>query len=709
MNAMIRRRVMGWVVAVFTVAGTVGLAQAQTTLYWGGGTTNRIGGSTPLYPTNGNWDTVTANWGDLPTGTPANYYAWSNAGGNTASFGARTAGQTVTIPTATNIMVGGLSTYVFDGSGNVNLVGAWLTISPGATINVATGTALMVGGGGSGISLTSSTFTVTGGGRVDMTMWGGTLVSLPGTITVSNAMLTTSSDPSHWPFANATLNVSGPGSVYDNNRNDDWEAAIWQGIAGTGTIQPLPTDAAGLHVVCLNINVDTNIYAQLANGTAAGLMTVLYKKGSGTLTVMNTNSSYFGNYVRQGLLSSGAANALKGWVLVDGSSTATGIFGTSDSNFFAGGAVTADSGGQINGANLAVSQYQLMAGGAVMYNALSEIPGTGRVLNGAQKGAVIAGGYAFEDSFLQRIQESFDGVIALGTNIGSGTTLHFDGAGGNFTKARLGAWGAPRTFDGTLVPNGGAYRLGGGNNTLTLTVPLQGTGSLDVSDGPNKGFFGQTSFAPNGIILTANNTLSGPVTVGNGTTLSLSNANGRLSGATSITITGGGALTLADGATTNTSNGDRIPSVGVVLRKSGTLRFTGQGNTNYVESVGPLTIDGGCSTVSSARGSGTSASAQIQFFSITPTNWGTANFAIGGNSQIGFVTAPAANGALLGPWAIVQASMCFAAYQTNNNGAVIAATQTNVNSAATWQTCGSNANVAASMLAARLFGQGRTR
>lgn len=665
----------------------VAAAQAQTTLYWSGGTTNKLGRGA-LIPTNGNWSTLLTNWGDAASGT-ATYSAWDNPAGNTASFGARIGAQTVQI--TTNVRVGGLSTYVFEGSGvgSVTLrsvpTAMSLTLTNNTVINVATGTTLQFGGGND-ITLASSNLTVTGGGTLNLTTYGGTYAS-GGTLTVSNATFTIGDGPYQSPFGNDTLVLSPPNARFAQGRWDDFASSPWAAITGTGIIQP-STTTCGIFPFFLNNTADTVLNAQVLDGTNVNVESMIYKLGAGKLTLMNSGNAYFGNFVRQGLLTPGAANTVKGWVLVDGSSTATGIFGTSDSNFFVGGAVTADSGGQINGANMALSQYQLMAGGAVQYNSLDEIPGTGRVLNGTQPGAVTVGGYAFDSNFLQRIQESFDGVIALGANIGSGTTLDFSSAaGGNFVKARLGAWGGARTFDGTLLPNGATYRLGGGNSILTLSAALTGSGSLDVSDGPNKGFFGQTSFAANGATLTANNTLSGPVTVGHGATLTLSGASGRLGAATGLTVTEGGTLALADSS--GASQGDRIPdTVELALRRSGTLRFAGQGGAT--ESAGRLTLDGGYATVSAARGSG-SGNAMIRFSSANLSNWGAANFVFGTGGQIGFVTPPATNGALLGPWAVIAASTCFAAYQTNNG--VVAPALSTVNSDAAWQLSGSNTNV----------------
>ena len=708
MTGIIRRRITGWIAAALAVAGTVGIAQAQTNFYWAGGTSNKNSGVDAMYPTNGNWDVTTANWSDQTNGALINYSAWNNAAPNIANFGTRVAPYLVTLTNNAQANLGGLNTYVFDGTnGTVTLrataAGAQLVINNGAVLNIATGTvlALSSSSGSVPLGMVFTNFTITGGGTLNTTFYGGAFVSGVGTVTVTNARFASGSNGgANWPFGNSALNLSDPYAIFDLERPDEWVASVWRAITGVGKIQALTAGAgAGMRAMGVNSLADSTLSATLLDGPNAGVLMVLYKTGAGTLTVMSTNNAYFGNYVHQGVLTPGAMNAISGWVLVDGSTavpSSAGIFGMSSSNLFHIGWVTAESGGQINGANLSLSQYQLMAGGAVLYNAASEIPGTGRVLNGAQPGAVIAGGYAFDDTFLQRIQESFDGVIALGTNIGSGVTLHFDGAGGNFSKARLGAWGLPRTFDGTLVANGGNYRLGGGNSTLTLTAPLTGTGSLDVSDGPNKGYFGQGTFPMGGIVtnyvfLTANNTVSGPVAVGNGTVLVLSNATGRLSGATGITVTSGGTLVLADGTTTNNSNSDRIPAVEVALQRSGNLRFTGQGtNASAAESVGQLTINGGYSTITSARGTG-NGNARLQFSNLAPTNWGMASFSVGGSSQIGFVTPPVANQALLGPWAVFGSSG-FAAYQTTNGGTIGAAVTVNVGSDANWQLCTPNTN-----------------
>ena len=687
----------GWRWVTVVAALAAGTAQA-TSFYWAGGLTNKVSGSDVLNPATGIWDTVTANWGDVTNGSPVNFSAWSGGAANSANFGTRTSGYQVTITNNAPVVLGGLNTYVFDGTGAGTVTlrgptqGSQLVFVDGAVINVATGTTLFLASssGTYPLGMAFTNFTITGGGTLSMQFYGGTFSSGVGTITVANATMTSSSGPTQWPFPNTILNLADSKAVSDLERLDEWNASLWRGVVGVGKIQPTGA-AQGLRALGINTPIDTTFDSQLLNGAVAGGPMVLYKAGAGKLTVSNTNNAYFGNYVHQGTLAPAAANTVCGWVVVDGYNAGNGIFAVADTNVYASGGVTAESGGQINGANLALSQISLLAGGAVLYNAPSEIPGSGRVLNGNQAGAVIASGYAMDGSFLQRIQESFDGVIAAGANIGAGTTLDFSSAaGGVFPKARLGAWNGGWTFAGTLIPYGSTYRLGGGNGFLTVTAPLTGTADLDVSDGLNKQYFGQSSFATNGVVLSANNTFTGAVTVGNGATLILSNITGRLSGATNVTITAGGSLVLLDGATTNTSCGDRIPSVGVTIQRTGALRFTGTGNTNYIESVGPLTIDGGVATLTSARGNG-SVNAKIVFTNVVATNWGTVNFTVNANSSIGFGIAPAPDGTLLGPWA-TYGGAGFAVFSAST-GVVFGAVTTNVNSDAIWQTCGSAANV----------------
>jgi autotransporter-associated beta strand protein len=674
------------------------VAQAQTLRYWGGGTAS-LTDNTALTPVTGNWGAAgVRNWGDqdgVPAPENAVFNAWAN--GDAAVFGTRTGSYNANVQ-AGGVVVGGLATYLFDGTG----VGAPaitgpsggtapFTINPGATVNLAAGTTLAISSTTAAqqgvLTITNSGFTITGGGVLSVTTYNGTFASA-GTLTVSNGTLRIANTSSQTPFANNTLELVFPNGRYDQGRYNDWASSPWPAIIGSGTVQPLTT-GTGFRPLCLNNATNTTLDARLLDGTPLGVLTVLYKDGAGALTVMNPNSAYFGNFVRNGTLSPGAANAVKGWVLVDGASTPkTGIFATTNGTFFAGSA-TAVSGGQVNGANLALHQIQIMAGGALKYDAADEIPGSGRVLDGTQKGAVIVGGYAFDDSFLQRIKEPFDGVIALGADIGSGTTLHFDGAGGNFTKARLGAWGAPRTFDGTLAANNGNCRLGGGNNTLTLTSALTGTGSLDVNNGPNKGYFGQASatLPTCGVTLTADNTLSGPVTVGNGVTLTLSGSNGSLSGATGITVTEGGILNLPDGQL----NSDRLPAVGVKLLNGAALNFSG--SSTPLETVGPLTIDGGYSTLTSSQVN-SAGTPTLEFAQLSATNWGTVNFTVNSSTRLRFATDPVAAGTMIGPWAI--AGSTFAVYQTNSYKSVVAmpaSMMPTVASDAAWLACNASSNV----------------
>jgi autotransporter-associated beta strand protein len=166
-------------------------------------------------------------------------------------------------------------------------------------------------------------------------------------------------------------------------------------------------------------------------------------------------------------------------------------------------------------------------GGVLLFNSLSAIGGGTASNITVAFGGAVAVGYPMDQTFLGRITPASSGSVALAVD--SGNTLDFSSAGANLQYVSFGAVGAAN-FNGTLIPSGTTWRLGGGGGVLTFNPVLN-----DVN--------GPTSLIVNGsgtggtVVLTNANSYTGGTRIAAGT-LSLANSAAIPAG-TSITFTGG--------------------------------------------------------------------------------------------------------------------------------------------------------------------------
>ena len=249
--------------------------------------------------------------------------------------------------------------------------------------------------------------------------------------------------------------------------------------------------------------------------------------------------------------------------------------------------------------------------------------------------------------------------ITLGTAAGN---VQWTGDGGfaavggaytlNLSSGAALTWGTTGSFIGAA--NTLKFGSVGADNTLTLTNNLSlgttgtrtiqtiaGTASLaTVATGGISGVVsGAANLAVTGngrLDLTAANTNSGTVTI-TGSEMRLTGTNGAMASATGFTIQQGGALTLDNAASVNTS---RVGNSATVALKGGTLAYYGQtANSNTAETIGVLSLTGGANTVdvvNNRSGKNTtltvaslsrSAGATVDFTNSTSTNgtYGTGN------------------------------------------------------------------------------------
>ena len=143
-------------------------------------------------------------------------------------------------------------------------------------------------------------------------------------------------------------------------------------------------------------------------------------------------------------------------------------------------------------------------GGILQINAAASV-GSGFNDVTVNRGGVLATGFAVDQSFIDlHLNPSSAGVLALAVN--NANPLDFGSTGPS--NLSLGAVGNV-TYSGTLGPaNDGAYRLGGGGGTLTVTSLLSGSNRLIV---------GANGTTPGTVMLPGANTYTGGTTIADGT------------------------------------------------------------------------------------------------------------------------------------------------------------------------------------------------
>jgi fibronectin-binding autotransporter adhesin len=617
------------------------LGQAQTTWYWGGGNTNKTGGVDALAPGVGTWSTSISNWGDASTGTPATYQAWNSTTGDTASFGATNTAYNVTVNTGT-MAVGGLSTYVFSGTGGglITLTsgsGAAISLNTGAIVNTAAGTRLQWNpAGSSGGRLISDSFTKTGAGLLTLSTSFNMMTSNVGTVTVDNGTLRL--DGNYIRLTNQTVDITGASAFLEANATGAASGLVGsQLLAFTGTTGTVRSSNASVGYLNLISGADSSFGGVITDGTAGGVLGIL-KTGTGKVTFSNPGNNQTGPVIMFGsTIESTGAGAGSGKILLGASGRGmTRIFSTyqntGSGSLDEKGTVAAFYNAVIKGPNFTVTnleqQIQVLSGGRFQVDSAGDIPGTGRVLDGAQAGAILGVGYAADNAFLARVKESFRGTVALGAD--SSNDLDFNSASGlNSAYARLGAVSGTRSYTGTITPNGNTYRLGGGNSALVVSSTLVDAGgarNLDVGAEAN---FGQWTFSNNlldsqadntrfinlaatstlgmlsasasRVVLSSSNTFTGTTTVGPYSVLDLSGSNGALASTSGVTIRGG-ILFLNTTGSANT-NANRInDGAGITVNQGGQINF--RATAGNIENTGTLSLNSGQTYVVTNRDSG---------------------------------------------------------------------------------------------------------
>ena len=156
----------------------------------------------------------------------------------------------------------------------------------------------------------------------------------------------------------------------------------------------------------------------------------------------------------------------------------------------------------ISGTNLSTSPVIVGSNAVVRFDSPNSL---GQNIILANSNSVAAAGYAIDQNLLNSINANSTGVVALATN--SGSTLDFGALGSGAANLSLGSYGS-NAFTGSVLPYNNTFQLGGGGGILNIASPLTGAG--------NSAAIG--SISSNGtVLLSAANTLGGPITVWGGT------------------------------------------------------------------------------------------------------------------------------------------------------------------------------------------------
>ncbi|MEY4386508.1 MAG: hypothetical protein RLY20_1791, partial [Verrucomicrobiota bacterium] len=380
------------------------------------------------------------------------------------------------------------------------------------------------------------------------------------------------------------LNVSGTpaaGLIWGGYVNSTWDVGTANWLNGAAqdqffNLDSVTFDNTGSSVPSISLSGTVWPSAIIVNSSANYTFTgpgaysgggVLFKSGSGTLTISSTNSGYFGNVN----LSGGTIS------LANPNSLGTGIVSIS------GGATLNLAGSLIfpgNTVNIPAGQTGSVSSSGGLGNGFN-----GLIIGAANSTLNIVNGVSFSGT----TSAQFDGF--LGTiNIQSGGTLRFssDSSGNTF-----GSLVPTLVINGTLQPRdaGNSIRLGAFTGSGTLTGPQSNfkTGPTIYNIGENNssasfsGVISSFTQVPGSLVVvnkygTGTLTLSGASTYTGGTTVSagtlrVNNTTGSATGTAEVDILPGATITGAGiiaGATTVYDNATLAPGNTV-----GTLTFNG--------------------------------------------------------------------------------------------------------------------------------------
>lgn len=434
----------------------------------------------------------------------------------------------------------------------------------------------------------------------------------------------------YWDINGSTAGAGGtaPAAIWDAG-NTYWnpdaagtnDPAVW--TPGQAAVFAAGTDATGAYTVTVDNtqNIGGLTFQEgtvtLANGTAGGLRLT-------TNAVANVAS---GRIATVALPISDDAGI---WQLYK---VGPGMLVLSGDNSYTGATSVVQGTLVLSGNNIAAVGGIALNGGLTHFESPASMNGTGENIT-INAGATMLFGSSFGagnlPSALDRIATTSTGVIAADNY--AGTAFDFNTPG--LTAAYLGATGSV-TYTGTLTPNSGNYRLGGGGGTLTLTVPntVSGSGSTLAIGGnlnltvANDHTGGTTLNAGTLILGDAGALGSGTFTVAAAGPLQAAgiiatanpvavNSDFTVSGTGSLTL---GALTLNASRSITLSTTAGTTTFGAISGANRALTFSGNGNASI---TGVIATGTGALTKNGA-GTLTLSNASSTYTGVTTINGGT--------------------------------------------------------------------------------------
>jgi autotransporter-associated beta strand protein len=590
-----------------------------------------------------------------PTGTNV----WQTAGsGNFANDPSWSLGHVPTSTEKSQIPNGANVTVNSDVGTNavVQITSGTLTLAPNGLLTTSVDLAPGNGPGSANLVLNGGALTVaqisvdngaTGGtGTKTVSFNGGTLVTtqsfalagsnLTTTVGAGGANIQTQTgsvvtwNPALAAAPGATLTKGGSGSLILQTGGFNGAVTIQAGtlsVAGdvgtsSATLQLGDPTTTGGDSATLAFSAPATLRSPLMVGSTSGFGTYNLNVSANTAVSIPTTIS-----LNQALsINTVATSGTNGLSITGGITSASGdsktlTFNNAGSVAVTGQGISDGTGGQIsllktNGGLLtlgAANTYTGMTqidGGGILFLTPSAIGGSGSSVFVNVNG-IAAAGPAFTNltsTFFNRIDPGSQGVLALTTN--TSEDFHFDELG--FGQAILGA-GTNVTYTGTLTPNSGAYRLGGGGGVLTLPnvnaltssniLVVGGAGGGTVVLGAANDFSGSINIRQAAVL-----SVSNPASLGTGTDAILFN-NGTLqitgttpfSSSRPLMIDSGGATVLVDNNASATFSGG-LTNTGAAgnnalfKRGLGTLTLTGtvdNGNNSIFVNAGTLIFDTG--------------------------------------------------------------------------------------------------------------------
>lgn len=501
---------------------------------------------------------LTVNGGTVSTGT--------GSGGGNSAFGAVNASRTITInagatinTTINNFMVGG---------------GSSAAVLPTITINGGTMSSTRYNAIGN-LNLNSGATLVQS--ATDTGAYNG--YQFLGTVTVggtsASTISTTNGKADHLLPAGITFNVgttggTGPDLIVSAPLAND------SGDYGNGTASSLIKAGPGVMLLsgANTFSGTTTINAgtlQLGNAQALQFSPLTYTAASQLqfAPLPAPSPGYYaigslsGNINLALLDTSGAP-----FTLLDGGTNLTSTYSGVLSGIGSGLAKAGGGVFTLTNSNTYTKGTILAGGTLVAGNGLASL-GSGPVI--ANFGTTLVDDLAIDQTFVNAVQNTPTAfTLALGAN--SSNNLDFSAGGANLPFASLGANGA-LTYSGTLTPDGGTYRLGGGGGggTLTYSGSLTGSGTSLIKNGT-----GST------VALTSPASLTGSVTLAQGI-LNLNSAATFLN-SSGVSIIANPGETVTSAAPLATGN----------INLSGPTLFLndGSGTTDHFGTT-PVTMNGG--------------------------------------------------------------------------------------------------------------------